>query len=632
MCGYEEERHRNGGPSAVGGGGGSAGGAAWSDDESPVPVTSKDPFWGKRDAPVTIVVFSDFECPYCAKVAPTFEQLRTTYGPDKLRIVWKNQPLPFHSHARPTAEAAQGVFALAGSDAFWRFHDAAFKNNTALTSDNFEKWAREAGVTGADLPKLRAGLAAHTWSEKVDRDMSIAKTAGISSTPSFVVNGVPLIGAQPFDKFKTLVDLELAKAQAKIAAGTARDRVYVVMSQDNKKSAPQAPADDEPKEDTKTVWKVPVSQSPALGDSGALVTVVAFLDFECPYCKQGDALLRKIRETNGDKVRLVFKNQVLPFHSRALPAAELAMEALAEKGAGGFWEAERRIFDSAPKLDDAALDAIATSMGLDLRKVQDARKSHPFSKAIDADADVADDFQATSTPTFFINGRRVVGAQPIDRIQKIIDEEIGRAGDLLSRGTSRAALYDTLVQSGKAPPEPEKKALVIPPSAPTRGNPNARVVIQQVSDYECPYCGKAEDVVRDVMKAYGDRVKLVWRDFPLSFHAHASLAAQAAREAFTQKGTDAFWKMHDKLFTNQKDLSRETLDGYARELGLDMNRFRIALDLGTHKALVDAEAKAMSDAGMNGTPAFLVNGAVVPGGANPAKMRKMIERALVEAK
>ena len=320
MCGYEEERHRNGGPSAAGVGGGAAGGAAWSDDESPVPVTSKDPVWGKRDAPVTIVVFSDFECPYCAKVAPTFEQLRTTYGPDKLRIVWKNQPLPFHSHARPAAEAAQGVFALAGSDAFWSFHDAAFKNNTALTSDNFEKWAREAGVTGADLSKLRAGLAAHTWSEKVDRDMSIAKTAGISSTPSFVVNGVPLIGAQPFDKFKILVDQELAKAQAKIAAGTARDRVYVVMSQDNKKSAPQAAADDEPKEDTKTVWKVPVSQSPALGDSGALVTVVAFLDFECPYCKQGDALLRKIRETNGDKVRIVFKNQVLPFHSRALPS------------------------------------------------------------------------------------------------------------------------------------------------------------------------------------------------------------------------------------------------------------------------------------------------------------------------
>ena len=134
------------------------------------------------------------------------------------------------------------------------------------------------------------------------------------------------------------------------------------------------------------------------------------------------------------------------------------------------------------------------------------------------------------------------------------------------------------------------------------------------------------------MKAYGDRVKLVWRDFPLSFHAHASLAAQAAREAFTQKGPDAFWKMHDKLFTNQKDLSRETLDGYARELGLDMNRFRVALDLGTHKALVDAEAKAMTDAGMNGTPAFLVNGALVPGGANPAKMRKMIERALADAK
>ena len=87
--------------------------------------------WGKRDAPVTIVQYSDFQCPYCSRVEPTMDQVKSTYGPDKVRIVWKNYPLPFHQNAKPAAEAAQGVFALGGNDAFWKWHDTDFKNQAA---------------------------------------------------------------------------------------------------------------------------------------------------------------------------------------------------------------------------------------------------------------------------------------------------------------------------------------------------------------------------------------------------------------------------------------------------------------------------------------------------------------------
>ena len=72
--------------------------------------------------------FSDFQCPFCSKVEPALDQAKTMYGPDKIRIVWKNKPLPFHPNAKPAAEAAMGVFALKGNDAFWKFHDTAFKN------------------------------------------------------------------------------------------------------------------------------------------------------------------------------------------------------------------------------------------------------------------------------------------------------------------------------------------------------------------------------------------------------------------------------------------------------------------------------------------------------------------------
>src|SRR5690242_422966 len=109
---------------------GSASASATAPDQSAasVPVSSKDPQWGKPTAPVTIVEISDFQCPFCSRVGPTLKQIKDKYGPDKVRIVWKHNPLPFHKAARPAHEAAATVMGLAGSEAFWKFHDSAFAN------------------------------------------------------------------------------------------------------------------------------------------------------------------------------------------------------------------------------------------------------------------------------------------------------------------------------------------------------------------------------------------------------------------------------------------------------------------------------------------------------------------------
>src|SRR4051812_34581452 len=264
----------------------SAAGGAWSDNDSPVPVDSKDPVWGNRNAPVTMVVFSDYQCPFCSRVEGTVDQIKATYGKDKVRIVWKNNPLPFHPNAKPASEASQGVFMLAGNDAFWKFHDTAFKNQSALGTDSYVKWAKEAGVK--DEAKFKQGLEAHTWADKVDKDLAEGKQVGVNGTPHFLINGVALSGAQPFDKFKEVIDAQLAKAQAAIASGTKPDKIYVEMSKQNKAAAP-APApekNEKPEEDDKTVWKVPVGDSPVNGPDSAPVTIVMFSDFQCPFCKR----------------------------------------------------------------------------------------------------------------------------------------------------------------------------------------------------------------------------------------------------------------------------------------------------------------------------------------------------------
>ena len=616
----------------------SASGASWDDSESPVPISSKDPMWGKRDAPVTIVEYSDFQCPYCSRVEPTLDQVRTAYGPDKVRIVWKSNPLPFHQNAKPAAEAAQGVFTLAGNDGFWKFHDTAFKNQSALSEDSYTKWAKDAGVK--DEAAFKAGLASHKWADKVDKDLNDGKAAGVQGTPSFFING-----AQPFDNFKKTIDDELQKAQAKIASGTAKSHIYVEMSKENKKAAPP-PKDDEEKEDTTTVFKVPVGTSPALGDPHALVTIVEFSDFQCPFCGRVEPTLKAVRDKYGDKVRLVWKNEPLPFHPAAEPAAEAAMEVRAEKGDKGFWDVHDKFFasqkdltnGSAPNIDGIVKTAAETGASAD--KIKKAIDGHTHKKEIDADQDVGEDFQANGTPHFFINGRRLVGAQPEEKFDKIIDEEIKKAQALVASGTKPSELYDALTKEGKGPPEPEKKDVPksLPTNDPAHGNLNAKVTIHEWSDFQCPFCGRVEPTVAQVMKDYGERIKFVWHDMPLPMHPDAPLAAQAGREAYAQKGPSAFWAMHDKMFANQQKIKRDDLDGYAKELNLNMDKWKAALDGSTHTQEIEADKKAGNDDGIGGTPAFIIvpagasSGYFVNGAQAYGKFRKLIERALAEAK
>jgi len=594
-----------------------------------VPITGldSDSTWGSRNALVTIVFFGDFQCPFTGRSVATMHELEEKYGPQDLRIVWKNDPLPFHPNARPAAEAAMTVAMLGGSDAFWRFFDTAFKNQAQLAPSAYEAWAQAAGV---DVAEFQRRVESHAVAPKVDQDLALAKRLSVNGTPAFYVNGVLVNGAQPTDKFVTVIDAELAKAKERIAAGASLDRIYVAMVTTNYAPRPPSEPATPTKEDTTTVWNVPVGGAPFRGPATAPVTIIEFADFQCPYCKRVEETLAKVRNIYGDRVRIVWRDEPLPFHPRALPAAELAREARAEKGEAGFWTVHDALFASQPRLEEADLEAVARTAGLDLAKVTSAIASDKYKTAIAADVDLGDDLQASGTPHFFINGRRLVGAQPFEKFEAIIDEEVSHAQDVLAKGTPKAQLYATLVKNGRTAPVPETKRVPVSPASPFKGTATAPVVIQEFADFQCPFCKRAEDAVREITRDYGPRVKLVWRDLPLPMHPQAQLAAEAAREAQRQAGNDGFWKMHDKLFAGQASpgLERAALDDYAREIGLDMGAFANALDHHTRQAAVDADHKVATDAGISGTPAFIIGGYLLSGAQPASKFRKLVERVL----
>jgi protein-disulfide isomerase len=163
-----------------------------------------DPVRGPASAPVRIVEFSDFQCPFCGRVAPTLLKLKETFG-DKISIVFKDFPLPNHPLAQKAAEAAQCA-RVQGK--FWEYHDTLFANQAALEVPSLKKHA--AGM-GLDATKFDQCLDTGEMASIVQDDMREGHRSGVSSTPAFFVNGRMLLGAQPYEAFETVIKDELAR-------------------------------------------------------------------------------------------------------------------------------------------------------------------------------------------------------------------------------------------------------------------------------------------------------------------------------------------------------------------------------------------------------------------------------------
>lgn len=159
----------------------------------------KGPSKGPKDAPVTIIEFSDFQCPFCKRGADTMDALLAAY-PGQVRLVFKHLPLQFHQQALPAAKAS---LAAERQGKFWEMHDSFFVNQSKLSEEFF---LAEAQRLGLDVAKFKHDMASKEIAEQVEADLALAKKYGARGTPNFFVNGVRVAGAQPLDLFKKVVD------------------------------------------------------------------------------------------------------------------------------------------------------------------------------------------------------------------------------------------------------------------------------------------------------------------------------------------------------------------------------------------------------------------------------------------
>ena len=173
-------------------------------------IEDKRVIFGKKDAPITIIEYSDFQCPYCSRGYSTVKEVEKMYG-DKVRVVFKHLPLDFHPMAMPAAKYFEAI-ALQDHAKAEKFHDEIFSNQTKLNQEGEKFLKASAKKVGANLAKVEKDLNSEGVTARIKADQEEAKKFEFSGTPGFLINGVSLKGAYPAPEFKKIIDRWLAKA------------------------------------------------------------------------------------------------------------------------------------------------------------------------------------------------------------------------------------------------------------------------------------------------------------------------------------------------------------------------------------------------------------------------------------
>ncbi len=608
--------------------------------DSPILTVGNSPILGNPDAPITVVEFSDYQCPYCQRGANTLKELVRKY-PNDVRIVFKDYPLPFHKEA-PAAHRA--AFAAGQQGKYWEMHDELFARFKEFGGANMDElMASMASKLGLDMTKFNADYNSDAAKKVVEDGLAQGGKVGVQGTPHFFVNGERVSGAQPIDAFETIVKRQLDEAKKMVDSGTPKTELYKLMVQKNYKAAEAPKPAAEP---AKTVQLIPINPNDAIrgNKDGAVITIVEFSEFQCPFCTRGNETLKQVEEKYGDKVRIVFKHLPLPFHKEAEPAARAALAAGKQ---GKFWQMHDALFARQKELNGnvGLLDELAKELGLNMDKFKKDMESDELVQQVKDDLALSNKVGARGTPNFFINGVQLVGAQPLPAFQSLIDEQLKVAEKLQKEKNLKGdALYAAIVEENKknapapAPAQaPESDTvdvkLLAVAGSPTKGPKNAPVTIYEFSDFQCPFCERVNPTLKAVEEKYGDKVQIVFKSNPLPFHKEAPAAHRASLAAHKQ---GKFWPMHDKLFASFKSWGGanmdEVLTGYAQELGLNVEQFKKDYNSPEIAKQVEDEMAMGAKAGVRGTPSFVINGKKLVGAQPLPAFEAAIDEALAAKK
>lgn len=409
---------------------------------------------------VTIVLFSDYACPPCAKTWTVMERLVEDYG-DDVRIIVRSFTQPGFSQGEAAADA---VYAAEAQGKFWEMHRRLFAHPGTFDRPSLRAHAEAVGL---DVERFLDDLdtGAHTGTRIRHRRQ--AKLLGIDSLPIAFVNGLALLGYREEKLWHGALREEVARAREMIRQGTPRADIYEAImdkakvrqvarpaAEDlRKKLADQNvaslyPRDLTPPEKSRR-YAVPTEGAAAHGPADAPVEIVQFIDFRCPYCKRAwTEEIQGLVEEHGEQLRVVTRHLPLDIHPTAQGAA---IASIAADRQGKFWEFHGRLLVHEGALGRSDFTTWAKELGLDEARFVADLDDPALAKQVADDVRLAAKLGITGTPGLFINGRYQRGFKP-GRVRLAVEGELAAAKEKLAAGTPpadvRAALMD-----GALPPK-----------------------------------------------------------------------------------------------------------------------------------------------------------------------------------
>ena len=350
---------------------------------------------------VLIEEYGDFECPFCGKAYPIIKKLQNEFG-NKIKFEFNHFPLSFHKNAQSSAEASE---CARDQGKFTQFHDILFENQREFSRSMYLKWADDLNL---DIDEFEDCIDDRDYKDDVEDDFKDGQKRGISGTPSFFINGQKLVGAQPYESFKT-------------AILRAMDGEEIIIPKPEEKPLPPEP----------TEVLIGIDDDNVKGDYNAPITIIEFGDYQCPFCKRFfDDTLPQLMDEYIDEgiVRYVFRDYALAFH----PQAKLS--AIASECAGKqdeFWNYHYTLFENQHDLNEENYLEWADDLNLDLNDFEECLNDDDMEDEVDEDMEDGTNAGNRGTPGFFIGlsesgnkmeAMQLKGAQPYAAFEEVIEE------------------------------------------------------------------------------------------------------------------------------------------------------------------------------------------------------------------
>lgn len=326
--------------------------------------------------PIEVVLYSDFQCPFCAQFHQPIRQLQQGVDGLPVKVTFKNFPLGIHPNAQIAHQAAM---AAAEQGKFWEMHDLLFGNQSAVRRDDLEAYAR---MLGLDIDQFRKDMDSERTKQQIQADVAEGEKLGVNGTPTFFINGRSYSGTRSFDQLKQIVqgDMRLKRALAEIT--------------DNLMSR---------------------------GPAEAPITVEFFADLQSPVSRPALDAVNELSVRYPTQLRVQFRNFPLAFHPQAALAHEAAMTAAR---LGHFWEFATFCLTHQDSLREQDLIAYAGQLGLDEPQFAATLQEHRYLPRVEADVMAGLNRGIRGSPVIFVNTKRIDGVPNLQQLTHYVETEL----------------------------------------------------------------------------------------------------------------------------------------------------------------------------------------------------------------